>query len=299
MEGTEMEERYRKLGIRDALSRHCDYSHACTDLNSILRCAYIKLPKNLQALVFQDTLAAFRLLPQTSSGISSAKLLIRAAEAVLPKQRRVLALSEFKQAAVAHKRGSKAPQYTQGIVQLPHDLLVEIFHSLDLTSLVTVSRVSWAWNSAAKDGALWKLLYSVFFGKSNSCFQNDEPLISKSFENVCALELKDSAYPNWREIFKINFLARPLYSAATRIFCGGCSEVIWINRFTCNNKHQCSNNLGSPKMQPILSQKVVSYLTDDKLWPTLLSDSDNDNSDNSDDESSPWLPRLWTYPNYT
>lgn len=64
MEGTEMEERYRKLGIRDALSRHCDYSHACTDLNSILRCAYIKLPKNLQALVFQDTLAAFRLLPQ-------------------------------------------------------------------------------------------------------------------------------------------------------------------------------------------------------------------------------------------
>lgn len=53
-------------------------------------------------------------LSRTSSGISSAKLLIGAAEAVLPKQRKVLALSEFKQAAIAHKRGSKTPQCTEG-----------------------------------------------------------------------------------------------------------------------------------------------------------------------------------------
>lgn len=56
--------RYEKLGLGDALGRHYDYPWACHELSLILRFAYPKLPKNLQALVFRDTLSAFRLLPE-------------------------------------------------------------------------------------------------------------------------------------------------------------------------------------------------------------------------------------------
>jgi len=45
---------------------------------------------------------------QTSHGISSANLLVQAAEASLPKQKKSLAVSEFKHAVVAHKRRGKA-----------------------------------------------------------------------------------------------------------------------------------------------------------------------------------------------
>ena len=57
-------ERYQKLGLRDSLPRIYQYPFVCKELSFILRGAYNKLPKNLQSLVFQDTLAAFRLLPQ-------------------------------------------------------------------------------------------------------------------------------------------------------------------------------------------------------------------------------------------
>ena len=57
-------ERYAKLGLEKALSRACDYAAACLELSFILRGAYSKLPKNLQLVVFQDTLSAFRLLPE-------------------------------------------------------------------------------------------------------------------------------------------------------------------------------------------------------------------------------------------
>ncbi|RRT82461.1 hypothetical protein B296_00002000 [Ensete ventricosum] len=57
-------ERYEKLGLAEALSRAHDYPSACHELGLILRLAYADLPKNLQAVVFQDTLSAFRLLPE-------------------------------------------------------------------------------------------------------------------------------------------------------------------------------------------------------------------------------------------
>lgn len=57
-------EKYQKLGLKEALSRIYRYPKACKELSFILRGAYNKLPKNVQALIFQDTLTAFRLLPQ-------------------------------------------------------------------------------------------------------------------------------------------------------------------------------------------------------------------------------------------
>lgn len=62
-------ERYEKLGLAEALSRAHDYPSACHELGLILRLAYADLPKNLQSVVFQDTLSAFRLLPEWESVI--------------------------------------------------------------------------------------------------------------------------------------------------------------------------------------------------------------------------------------
>lgn len=56
-------ERYQKLGLSESLPRIHRYPLACKELSFILRGAYAKFPKNLQALIFQDTFTAFRLLP--------------------------------------------------------------------------------------------------------------------------------------------------------------------------------------------------------------------------------------------
>lgn len=47
---------------------------------------------------------------QTQKAISAANLLTQSAEAVLPKQRRVLAATEFRHAKIAHKRRCKDRQ---------------------------------------------------------------------------------------------------------------------------------------------------------------------------------------------
>lgn len=98
-----MLQRYEQLELRIALSRKCNYAEACKELAVILRGGYNKVPKNLQALLFQDTLAAFRLLSEvgSSQGILAANPLLQAAEASLPKQKKALADTEFKHVAVA------------------------------------------------------------------------------------------------------------------------------------------------------------------------------------------------------
>ena len=47
---------------------------------------------------------------QTQTAVSAANLLIQSAEAVLPKQKRVLAVTEFRHAKIAHKRRCKDGQ---------------------------------------------------------------------------------------------------------------------------------------------------------------------------------------------
>lgn len=51
---------------------------------------------------------------QTSNAVSAAHLLLRSAEAALPKQKRNLAVTEFKQAMVARKRRCKAREEEKG-----------------------------------------------------------------------------------------------------------------------------------------------------------------------------------------
>ncbi|KAJ9164244.1 hypothetical protein P3X46_023846 [Hevea brasiliensis] len=129
-------ESYQKLAFKEALSRNHRYSVACKDLSLILREAYHKLPENLQSVVFQDTLAAFRLLPeQTRSAVSAAHLLCKSAEAVLPKQRKILVLLNL--------NIQRLPIRASAATELPQDVLVHIFSFLDIHSLVADSLVSW------------------------------------------------------------------------------------------------------------------------------------------------------------
>lgn len=51
---------------------------------------------------------------QTTYGVAAANSLLQAAEAVLPKQKKAAAVSEFKHSVVAHKRRSKS-NYDGGI----------------------------------------------------------------------------------------------------------------------------------------------------------------------------------------
>lgn len=62
--GGSMVERYQKLGLKESLNQPYRYPIACDELSLILRNAYSKVPKNLQSLIFQDSLLAFRLLPE-------------------------------------------------------------------------------------------------------------------------------------------------------------------------------------------------------------------------------------------
>ncbi|KAH9309595.1 hypothetical protein KI387_037506 [Taxus chinensis] len=135
--------RYEELELRVALARRWDYVEACKELAVILRGAYSKLSKNLQALIFQDTLAAFRLLPEaeTSQRILAANLLLQAAEASLPKQKKALAITEFKHAAVALRRRSKFRSQETEPLQLTSDVLIYIFDLLDVRSLVSAGLV--------------------------------------------------------------------------------------------------------------------------------------------------------------
>lgn len=57
-------ERYQNLGLRESLSLSYRYPLVCKELGVILRLGFSKSPKPLQSLLFEDTIAAFRLLPQ-------------------------------------------------------------------------------------------------------------------------------------------------------------------------------------------------------------------------------------------
>ncbi|KAL0304351.1 UNVERIFIED_CONTAM: F-box protein [Sesamum radiatum] len=109
-------DRYQTLRLKESLSTPFQYILACKELSFILKNAYSKFPKNLQSLIFQDTLFAFSLLPemQTQSAISAANSLLQSAEFALPKQKRATAVTEHKHAVVASKRKSKAKQEEEG-----------------------------------------------------------------------------------------------------------------------------------------------------------------------------------------
>ncbi|KAM7504819.1 hypothetical protein LguiB_003723 [Lonicera macranthoides] len=312
-------DRYEKLGLTESLSRIYRYPLACKELAFILRLAYSKLPKNLQSLIFQDTLTAFRLLPemQTQTAVSAVNFLLQGAEAALPKQKRSLAVKEFKHAMVAHKRRCKSQKEEEGIAQLPQDVLAHIFSFLDLQSLVSAAIVCQSWNASAGDNNLWQSQYVIFFGHSDN-YSKIKFLQSELDENEKNSHLRKDAIAidsiDWRYAFKrayeVRFLdhlpfqvpisvgvlnAAALAGVTSKKFitfsrgcCRYCNAIVWLSDSQSSNecfRLNCKNH----QIKPISTQQVVEYIVDDSR--SLISSSD---SDSDSDKGS--ISKLWAYP---
>ncbi|KAF5731207.1 hypothetical protein HS088_TW19G00812 [Tripterygium wilfordii] len=289
---------YQKLGLREALLRIHRYPIACKELSLILRVAYNKLPKDLQCLVFQDTLAAFHLLPemQASNAVFAAHLLFQSAKASLPKQKRNLAVAEFKQAMISHKRRSKAKREEKDTAQLPEDVIIHIFSLLDLQSLVSVGQVCWLWNSAASDNNLWKSQYDVFFGNSEGCStakgqQRDRMVVAKLFTNSMD-DATTGTSINWKETFKRAYIGNSREKfTSNRGYCSRCNAIVWVNNMKCS-RERSGSQADNHKIKPLSSRQVAEYLIGISFSITSSSDSDSE----SDDEP---ISGLWAYPRHT
>ncbi|KAM7504829.1 hypothetical protein LguiB_003733 [Lonicera macranthoides] len=272
-------DRYEKLGLTESLSRIYRYPLACKELAFILRLAYSKLPKNLQSLIFQDTLTAFRLLPemQTQTAVSAVNFLLQGAEAALPKQKRSLAVKEFKHAMVAHKRRCKSQKEEEGIAQLPQDVLAHIFSFLDLQSLVSAAIVCQSWNASAGDNNLWQSQYVIFFGHSDNYSKIKFPQ-SELDENEKNSHLRKDAIAidsiDWRYAFKRAYegFTSKKFITFSRGCCWYCNAIVWLSDLQSSNecfRLNCKNHQIKPiSTQQILKlcifpMQIVEYIVDD------------------------------------
>lgn len=293
--GGDQLERYEKLGMAESLPRVYQYPIACKELSFILRGAYSQLPKNLQSLIFQHTLTAFRLLPQmqTQKAISSANLLIQSAEAVLPKQKRVLAATEFRHAKIAHKRRCKDRQ--EGSTQLPQDVLVHTFSFLDLRSLLSAASVCWLWNSAASDNYLWHLQHVSYFGDSGHCSKGWALPRCEMLGNDERMQLQEEVTTetsiDWRETFMKAYRGNSLKTHTSyRGFCGRCHAVVWLSKMKCCNQ-RCRLNSKNQQITPISTEQIVDYILDGSVCEVSSSESDSDSDEGT-------TSKLWAFPRH-
>ncbi|XP_042037334.1 F-box protein At5g52880-like [Salvia splendens] len=281
-------DRYQSLSIKECLSKPSQYFFASKQLSFLLKNAYSKFPKNLQSLIFQDTIFAFRLLPemQTQSAISAANSLLQSAEFALPRQKRALAVTEHKHAVVASKRKSKTNK-DEVIDQLPQDVLVHIFGFLDVKSLLSASAVCRSWNGAAGDNCLWKLLYDTYFGNCENVVKN------KGLETV-GTSKNEMSQPDSITAFGVNY--RFAFEAAYKDeklgcctgYCSSCRSIVWLNRNRCSNQTGRRNEV-EHQIMPISIEKIDDFILNGFVSSESSSDSDSD----TDDE---FALRLWAYP---
>ncbi|MCO5568754.1 hypothetical protein L7F22_022454 [Adiantum nelumboides] len=192
-----MQKRYEALELRTALSRRSDYRQACSELSSILQRGYRIAPKKLQILIFEEVLYAVHRLCEleTSLHLLAVTKLVQAAENVLPRQRKIQVLSEFKQAAVTHWRCKRVLESEGcGFGDLATDNLIVIFGHLDARSLARAAAVCRLWNRAASDEMLWAKL-----------FRNSFTILT--FEKVYGSHRRLTANHdqpiNWRVLFRV------------------------------------------------------------------------------------------------
>ncbi|KAI3735356.1 hypothetical protein L6452_14851 [Arctium lappa] len=284
-------DRYHKLGLQQSLYRLCHYPSACKELALILKLSYSKFPKLLQSLLVQDVLTAFRLLPrmQTQSAISAANLLLQSVESAFPKQKKSLAVTEFKHAVVAHKRYSKARNSEEDMLELPQDVLVHVFSFLDLKSLVSASQVCRLWNVASTDSHLWQLMYAVFFNTSRNFSKiytlygglNEDEKSKQSQETVVCRSNLD-----WRTNFKKAYegISSKKLLTSCRGFCKHCHAIFWLSDMgNKTSRLKCKYH----QIKPISTRQIVEYLDGEHA------SSDSDSEPDSYDE---FAPKLWAYP---
>lgn len=277
--------RYEKLRLREYEIGTYYYPLICKELSLILRRAYTKLPKNVQSILLEDILAAFRFLPQMKmhSGMVAANLLLQAAEVALPKHKKVLAVKEFKQSVVAHKRRLKSQKDLEGSAQLPEDVLVRIFSLLDMHSLVDVGLVCWSWNLAANDNGLWKYQYEAFFGNSNSGAKHREHSGEPKYRSVSVSNKKEKIDVNtieWKEDFKQAYIGNSSRRFPTnRGYCSFCKSVVWVgNNLKCPNEH-CGVKSANQQLDPMSLDQIVEHLLENSFSTGSCSDTDSDSDD--------------------
>ncbi|WVY97704.1 hypothetical protein V8G54_029855 [Vigna mungo] len=267
---TSPSERYQKLGLRESLQKCYRYPIACKELSFILREAFHQIPKSLQSIIFEDTLFAFRLLPEKVKVVVRVDASLcgydRSVEAALPNRKKNVAVTEFKHAMVSHKRRSKAQLVEKASVQLPQDILVHVFSFLDMKSLVSAGLVCWSWNIAANDNHLWQMQYVVLFG-SGAKLKHTKPVEGKNYRLLQGT-VDNRLITNWKDSVK------------------GAYTVVWLNNAKCPNVHSGISEIQDIK--PVTAFQVVEYLLDDSLSITSSSDSD------SDYEGGP-VSKLWAY----
>ncbi|RVW94553.1 F-box protein [Vitis vinifera] len=288
-------ERYQKLGLRDSLPRIYQYPFVCKELSFILRGAYNKLPKNLQSLVFQDTLAAFRLLPQHRVLFQQLISSCRVQRPCCQSRRELRQLQKFKHAKVACKRRSKARQEEEGLAHLPQDVLVHIFSFLDMQSLLSVGLACWSWNSAASDNCLWQLQYAICFGNSEDISKmkgrRDGELVEDKEETNLKEDIATRTGVDWRDAFKRKYKGkRAKRCTSNRGYCGVCHTIVWLSNMKCPKRHPGVKS-ENQQIKPVSPQQIVEYILDDSLSMTSSSDSDSDSEGGL-------LSKLWTYPRY-
>ncbi|KAL9265082.1 F-box protein-like protein [Drosera capensis] len=262
-------ERYEKLKLRSALGFPHLYPFACREIAYILTEVYSKLSKNLQAVILDDAVAAFRLLPQMQmkNAVSAATSLNRSAEAALPKQKRALAAKEFKQGKVANKRRSKVSNFNSGSFELPRDVLIQVFGLLDMKSLVSAGSVCRLWNEVAGENLLWQSHYRFYFGEFKSSVEN-EGRFDGTVDSCGEQEPVKDVYAaesclHWKEAFRIAYIENPSRRIKFgRGYCGRCNCVIWLHDLRCSHGRLVQGSQNQ-MIEPILSlSQIVDYVLD-------------------------------------
>ncbi|XP_021839835.1 F-box protein At5g52880 isoform X2 [Spinacia oleracea] len=280
--------KYKNLKLRESLSVSYRYPIVCNELGVILRLGYSKSPKPLQSLILEDTIAAFRLLPQmqTQGAVSAANLLSQSAEAALPKQKRGLAATEFKQAKVAYKRRSKTQVEDKDVGQLPQDVLVHLFNFLEMPTLVTVGMVCRSWNEAAVDNYLWKFHYNTHFSDSESILKMEDRqdgVTAKDRQHTASNGESEDVNYDWKDAFRRLYLAIPSRRYKyNRGYCGQCRSIVWLSNLKCPNKHSSRRGSGGQLLKPLSPSQIVRYILDDTYWLIYSSDTDDDDSESDE-----------------
>ncbi|KAI4348004.1 hypothetical protein L6164_008769 [Bauhinia variegata] len=218
-------------------------------------------------------------------------LLLQSVEAVLPKQKRNMAVKEFKQAIVTHKRRCKAPQEGIGLPQLPHDILVHIFGFLDMQSLVSAGLVCRSWYLAASDNQLWELQHAVLYGSS----VKEHPIrLVEDGKNTLLKEPVDTRSSiEWKDVVKRAYTgALSKILASSRGYCQRCKCVVWLINLKCPNA-RCRMMSEVQDIRPVTASQAAEYVLDDSLFITFSSDSDSD-----DEEILGGFYRLWSFPKH-
>ncbi|GBG64622.1 hypothetical protein CBR_g45678 [Chara braunii] len=255
-------DQYGLLEIDRALRRRGDFARACHELALVLRTAYDLLSKSAQAAVFQDVLTAFQQLPQSggSRQKAAAVVLLRAAQAVLPKQRKMTAVSEFRRTSLANHRTSKREKQSDNkhddndsddsdadileMSHLPMDVVAHVLDYLDPPSLVAVSAVCRSFcELSASNEELWEAHFTALFGveaaaeaiervrrghkEGGSGEERGGRMLDPGSRGLPVVDRR----AQWRRAFERAACRgdRASFLSSNRAYCTTCNRLLWIS----------------------------------------------------------------------